>query len=124
MRCPAGLIGRTQAVSFIPSANVAAGSGPEITEQRAQPGETGAPAGRVPAVHGTITRNAARQELKLALGTAALGATLLGTYGTDPAVIAQILGSLRAAPAGAAATRQSGTAPQLARPSAGRRQPV
>jgi hypothetical protein len=124
MHCPAGLIGRTLAVSFIPSANVAAGSGPGITGQRAQPGVTGVPAGHEPAVHGTITRNAAQHELKIALGTAALGATLLGTYGSDPAVIEQILGSLRAAPAGAAATRQSGTVQQLARPSAGRGKPV
>ena len=124
MRCPAGLIGRTAAVTFIPSANVAAGSGPEITWQRAQPGATGVPAGHVPAVHAAITQNAAQHELKVALGTAALGATLVGTYGTDPAVIEQILSSLRAAPAGAATTRQSGSARQLARPSAGRGQLV
>jgi hypothetical protein len=124
MRCPAGLIGRTQAVSFIPSANVAAGSGPELTPQRAQPGATGVPAGGVPAVRGKITRNAAQHELRIALGTAALGVTLIGTYGADPAVIEQILGSLRTAPAGAAVTRQSGFARQLGRPSAGRGQPV
>jgi Domain of unknown function (DUF1906) len=124
MRCPAGLIGRTQAVSFIPSANVAAGSGPEITRQRAKPGATGAPAGGVPGVHGKITRSAAQHELRLALGTAALGVTLLGTYGTDPAVIERILGSLRTAAAGAAPTRQSGAARQLALPSAGRGRPI
>src|ERR1700678_3566602 len=41
MQCPAGLVGRTQTVSVIPSSTVAAGSGSEITDQRAQPDGVG-----------------------------------------------------------------------------------
>ena len=37
MQCPAGLVGRTQTVSVIPSATVAAGSGSATVDQRQQP---------------------------------------------------------------------------------------
>ena len=51
---------------------------------------------RLAAVHGTITQNAVNHELKVALGTGKPGATVLGTYGTDPAV--SRAGALHAAP--------------------------
>jgi hypothetical protein len=125
MRCPAGLVGRTQTVSFIPSGAVAAragaGIGREITEQSAQPGAAdGTELQRLPAVHSTITQNTAQHELKVALGAAALGATILGTYGADPAVIEQVLNTLHIAPAGAASTAQSGSAQANWQPSAAR----
>jgi hypothetical protein len=110
MRCPAGLVGRTQTVSLIPSATVASGSGSAAVDQRQQPDSIGnAEVGTVPAVGGAITQNAADHELRIALGAASLGATVVATYGTDPAVVRQVLGTLRAAPARAPQTRQSGS---------------
>jgi len=110
-RCPAGLIGRTQTVSVIPSTVVAAGSGAEVTFQRAQPGLTGGtPVRNVPAVRRAIVRNAARRELRVALGKAALGATVIATYGDSSSAVEQVLASLRSAPRGARATAQSAAA--------------
>ncbi|HEX4087696.1 MAG TPA: glycoside hydrolase domain-containing protein [Trebonia sp.] len=108
MRCPAGLAGRTQTVSVIPSTTVASGSGSTTVEQRQQPDSIGnAEVGTVPAVRGAITQNSAEHELRVALGAASLGATVVATYGTDPAVVQRVLGTLRTAPARARQTPQS-----------------
>ena len=127
MQCPAGLVGRTQTVSVIPSTTVAAGSGSEITDQREQPdGVGGTELPSLPAVHGSVTLNAAQHELRVALGpvsvgtasvgTASPGTTVVATYGTDPAVVEQVLGTLRPAPARARPTAQ--TAPSKLKPPA------
>jgi Domain of unknown function (DUF1906) len=111
MQCPAGLVGRTQTVSVIPSTTVAAGSGSATVEQRQQPdGVGGSEVATLPAVRGAVTQNSADHELRVALGAASLGATVVATYGTDPAVVQQVLGTLRAAPARAAQTPQSSSA--------------
>jgi hypothetical protein len=118
MQCPAGLVGRTQTVSVIPSATVAAGSGSTTVYQRQQPdGLGGTEVRALPAVRGAITQTPAEHELRIALGAASLGATVLATYGTDPAVVEQVLGTLRAAPARAAQTPQAGSSQALTRPS-------
>src|ERR1700722_3019287 len=118
MQCPAGLVGRTQTVSLIPSATVASGSGSAAVDQRQQPDSIGnAEVGTVPAVRSAITQNSADHELRVALGVASLGATVVATYGTDPAVVRQVLGTLRAAPARAAQSRQSGSSQVLSQPS-------
>jgi hypothetical protein len=118
MRCPAGLVGRTQTVSVIPSTTVAAGSGSTAVDQRQQPdGLGGAEVRALPAVRGAVTQNQDEHELRVALGAASLGATVLATYGTDPAVVEQVLGTLRAAPAGAAQTPQSASSRSLSQPS-------
>jgi Domain of unknown function (DUF1906) len=110
MQCPAGLVGRTQTVSVIPSTTVAAGSGSTTVDQRQQPdGVGGTKAAALPAVRGAVTQNSADHELRVALGAASLGATVVATYGTDPAVVQQVLGTLRAAPARAA--QSASTAP-------------
>ena len=60
MDCPAGLIGRTQAVSFIPAGNAATGPGSASSGEPAQPGAAaGAELQRLPAVHSAISQNAA-----------------------------------------------------------------
>ncbi len=121
MQCPAGLVGRTQTVSLIPSATIASGSGSAAVDQRQQPDSIGnAEVGTVPAVRGAITQNAADHELRIALAAASLGATVVATYGTDPAVVRQVLGTLRAAPARAPQTRQSGSSQALSQPSGDR----
>ena len=77
----------------------------------------------LPAVRGAVTLNPAEHELRVALGAASLGATVLATYGTDPAVVEQVLGTLRAAPARAAQTPQSASSQALSQPS-GERAPA
>ena len=120
MQCPVGLVGRTQTVSVIPSTTVAAGSGAEITDQREQPdGVGGTPLPPLPAVHGAVTLNASLHELRVALGAAPLGVTVFATYGTDPALVEQVLGTLRAA-RGPASARESTSA----RASAAQRKPT
>ena len=124
MQCPAGLVGRTQTVSVIPSTTVAAGSGSATVDQRQQPdGVGGTEVRALPAVRGAVTQNPAEHELRVALGAASLGATVLATYGTDPAVVEQVLGTLRAAPAGAAQTPQSASSQSPSQPS-GERAPA
>jgi hypothetical protein len=117
MRCAAGLVGRTQTVSIIPGRGVTAGSG---TAHQGYSAAQKEPAGtelqRLSAVHGTITQNAVNHELKVALGTAAPAATVLGTYGTDPAVVEQVLYSLRLAPPGTVPTAQSAPASSATKP--------
>jgi Domain of unknown function (DUF1906) len=117
MQCPAGLVGRTQTVSVIPSTTVAAGSGSTTVDQRQQPdGVGGTEVAALPAVRGTVTQNSADHELRVALGAASLGATVVATYGTDPAVVQQVLTTLRAAPDRAAQTPQSAsTAPKASK---------
>ncbi|HEY0935699.1 MAG TPA: DUF1906 domain-containing protein, partial [Trebonia sp.] len=113
MRCAAGLIGRTQTVSFIPSQPAATG---------AAAGRAGRPDGgggtaiqRLPALDTTITQDTVAHELQVALGPA----SVTGTYGTDSASVKQILDSLRAAPSGAASTAQSAPA-QSSKPASSR----
>jgi hypothetical protein len=105
MDCPAGLVGRTQAVSFIPAGNgvpgTSGGSG-----QPAKQAAAGLELQRLPAVHGTLRQNADQQELEVTLGATRAGGTVIGTYGTAPGVIEQVLNTLRLAPAGAAQTTQ------------------
>jgi len=119
MQCPAGLIGHTATFSIIPSATAAAGSGSEITAQRVQPdGQGGTMVGSLPAVHhAAITQDASQHELRVVLGAALLGATILGTYGEDPAVIQQVFATLRVAPKGAAESAQTGSPQALLVPS-------
>jgi hypothetical protein len=120
MRCTAGLVGRTQTVSLIPGEGAAAGpaaAGPAAVRQ-GRPAAPDQPGGtqlqRLAAVHGQVTQNTVSHELKVALGTGTPGATVLGTYGTDPAVVQQVLNTLRLAPAGTVPTAQS--APLSAQP--------
>jgi hypothetical protein len=123
MDYPAGLVGRTLTVSVIPSSTVAAGSGSEVTDQREQPdGVGGAGLRPLPAVHGAVILNASQHELRVALGAGSPGVTVLATYGTNPAVVERVLGTLRPAPARAPETAQTvpARARALARPSAGR----
>jgi hypothetical protein len=115
MRCTAGLVGRTQTVSLIPGKGATAGSGAARPGRSATPEEPGGTElQRLAAVHGKVTQNAVSHELKVALGTGTPGATVLGTYGTDPAVVQQVLNTLRLAPAGTVPTAQS--APLSAQP--------
>jgi Rv2525c-like, glycoside hydrolase-like domain len=110
MDCPAGLVGRTQTVSFIPAGNGAprAGGG---SRQPARPARPQAAAGvelqRLPAVHSMISQRADQHELEVALGVTGAGGTVLGTYGAAPGVLEQVLNTLRPAPAGATPTAQS-----------------
>ena len=121
MQCPAGLVGRTETVSVIPSTTVAAGSGSEITDQREQPDGVGGTELRpLPAVHGAVTLNAAQHELRVTLGTVSLGVTVLATYGTDPAVVERVLGTLRPAPVRARQTAQTAPSSAISQPSAQR----
>ena len=125
-KCPAWIIGRTQTVSVIPSTQVAAGSGPEISYQRAQPFQAGAaPVASLPAVDGAVMQNAEQHELRVTLGAPAqgTGATIVATYAGSSAAVEQVLASL--APAGqraqalqAARVRQAGqaTTPPPAQP--------
>ena len=67
MQCPAGLVGRTQTVSVIPSATVAAGSGSAAVYQRQQPdGVGGTEVRALPAVRGAVTQNPDEHELRVA----------------------------------------------------------
>ncbi|MGD0706550.1 MAG: glycoside hydrolase domain-containing protein [Trebonia sp.] len=121
MRCPSGLVGRTETVSVIPSTTVAAGAGSEVTDQREQPdGVGGTELPSLPAVDGAVTLNTSQHELRVALGAASAGATVVATYNTDPAVAEQVLGTLRAAPARAPETAQTAPSQALSQPTAER----
>jgi hypothetical protein len=118
-RCPATVIGRTQTITVIPGVTIAARSGSEITYLRDQPdGVGGTRAGSLAAVHSTIIQNASQHELRVAIGAALLGITVLGTYGADPAVTEQVLHTLGPAPRGAADSAQSGSLAALSGTSA------
>lgn len=107
MNCPVGLVGRTQTISIIPSTQVAAGSGTEVTYQRSQPDGTGGQlAGRIAAVGSGISANPAEGELRVTAGSGATGATVLATYGDNQPVARGALSSLRRAPSGAANSAQ------------------
>ncbi|HEY1668851.1 MAG TPA: glycoside hydrolase domain-containing protein [Trebonia sp.] len=111
MRCAAGLVGRTQTVSLIPGKGAATGSVAVRSAHSAAPQQPGGTQlQRLAAVHGTITQDTVNHELKVTLGTGKPGATVLGTYGTDPAAVEQVLYTLRLAPAGTASTPQSAPA--------------
>jgi hypothetical protein len=104
MQCPAGLIGRSETVSFTP--------GP-ASASAARAGSASRPAGaditavaRVAAVHSTITQDATEGELQVAL-SGSPAATVTGTYATDPGLVKQVLSTLRKAPAGSPGTAQS-----------------
>lgn len=115
MRCTAGLVGRTQTVSLIPGRGATAGPAAVRQGRPAAPDQPGGTElQRLAAVHGQITQNAVSHELKVALGPGTPGATVLGTYGTDPAVVQQVLNTLRLAPAGTVPSAQS--APLSAQP--------
>jgi Domain of unknown function (DUF1906) len=105
MQCRAGLIGRTETVSFIPGqrAGAGAGSGGTSAPQRS----AGTEIQRLATIHATITQDTVAHEMQVALGSSAGGATVTGTYGTDAAVVKQVLDTLRVAPSGAASTAQS-----------------
>ncbi len=119
MDCPAGIVGRTQAVSFIPAGNAGPGSaGPGRggrSRRLARPAAAGIEQQRLPAVHSPLSRNANQHELEVALGAAGAGGTVLGTYGAAPGVIEQVLNTLRVAPAGAAQTAPRRVAGPLVR---------
>jgi hypothetical protein len=120
MRCPAGLIGRGQTVSVIPSTTLATGLGSEVTYQREQPAAVGGTElGTLPAVNGVITQSATAHELRVVLA-AARPATVVATYDASPALVDQVLASLRVAPRGAPVTPQSGSEQALSAPSAER----
>jgi hypothetical protein len=107
MRCPAGLVGRTQTVSVIPGRGVTAGSASSpAAHQEADVTELQ----QLPAIHGAVMQNAVRHQMEVTLGAATPGATVLGTYGTDPAVVEQVLSTLHQAPKGTAPTAQSAPA--------------
>jgi hypothetical protein len=101
MRCAAGLVGRTQTVSFIPGEDAATGPGVRNPGRSAAPEEAGGTElQRPPAVRGTITRNAVQHKLEVTLGAEGPRATVLGTYGTDPVVVERVLNTLHLASAG------------------------
>jgi hypothetical protein len=110
MDCPAGLVGRTQTVSFIPAGSAAPvrGGGSDRPAKQARP-ETaaGVELQRLPAVHSMISQHADQHELEVTLGATGAGGTVLGTYGAAPGVLEQVLNTLRLAPAGATPTAQS-----------------
>jgi hypothetical protein len=121
MTCPAVTLGRAQTVSVIPSTTVAAGAGAEVTYQRQQPDSLGgSPLRSLPAVRATVIANPGAHELRVALGAAALGATVLGTYGADPAVVEQVLATLHVAPKDAVPTSQTGSLAALSAPTPSR----
>ena len=118
MNCPAGLAGRAQTVSVIPSTTVAAGLGSQVTYQREQPdGAGGTKLGTLAAVNGVVTENATAHELRVVLD-AAQPATVVATYDASPAVVEQVLASLRVVSRGSRATPQTGT-PQTGTPQTG-----
>ena len=120
MNCPAGLIGRGQTVSVIPSTVVAAGLGSEVTYQRQQPDGTGGTELRaLRDVASAVTQDAGTHELRVVLDAAA-PATVVATYGASSAVVARVLASVRLAPRGARVTPQSGSEQALSVPSAER----
>lgn len=107
MRCPAGLAGRAQTVSFIPGQGNAAGSG------TGQAG--GTELQRLPAVHAMIKQHSDTQELVVSLSAGTHAATVLGTYDANPGAVARVLGTLRPAPAGTAPSAQTGSEQALQR---------
>jgi hypothetical protein len=116
MDCPAGIVGRTQTVSFIPAGSAASGAG----GGSGQPARPAAAAGielrRLPAVHGAISQDTNRNQLEVTLGAPEAGGTLLATYGAAPGVLEQVLSTVRLAPAGATPTAPAVPAPAVPAP--------
>ena len=110
MRCAAGLVGQTETVSFIPGPGTAAGAAGGFRHPAAPEAAGGTELRRLTAVHGTMTESTVKHKLQVTLG-APPGATVVGTYGTDPAVAEQVLKTLHLAPAGTAPTAQSSPVP-------------
>jgi hypothetical protein len=108
MYCPAGLVGRTAAVSIVPGQAAVTGSG--AGSASSPDGVDGAQVQTLTAVHSAITENTVQHDLDVALGPGGMGATVTGTYGADPTVIKQVLSTLRPAPANAPDTAPSGPA--------------
>jgi Domain of unknown function (DUF1906) len=106
MRCPAGLVGRTETVSFAPGNGAASASGGAVS----QPDGASREIERLSAVSSVMTQDSTLDELRVGLGSGKSGATVTGTYGTDPAVVKQVLATLRTAPAGTRDTAQSAPA--------------
>jgi hypothetical protein len=106
MQCPAGLIGRSETVSFIPGhssasaarAGAASLAGADVTQVK-----------RLAAVHSTITQDATEGEMQVALSGSPT-ATVTGTYASDPGLVKQVLSTLRKAPSGSKSTAQSAVA--------------
>ena len=107
MDCPAGILGRTQTVSFIPAGSAATGGGSARAGQPAQPAAAGIELKRLPAVRAAISQNTDQHVLEVTLGAAGAGGMVLGTYGATPGVIEQVLSTLHLAPAGATQTVQT-----------------
>jgi Domain of unknown function (DUF1906) len=118
-QCPAGLIGRTETVSILATP-------PGTGSVGTAPGGA-APAGAMGArqslalrggIRGQVRADTAAHEISVAVGVPVAGgartrarppavpagASVVATYGTDPALIQQVLGTLRPAPAGTPAT--------------------
>lgn len=108
MDCLAGLVGRAETVSVVPGRGAAAGPGGVSPSGTALGG--GAEVKPLPAVHAAITQDSTRHNLEVDLGAAVPSATVIGTYGANPAAVEQVLSTLRPAPAGAAPTAQTATA--------------
>jgi hypothetical protein len=106
MSCPAGLVGRTESVSVVGGSGTVAGPNAGRASLPAGGGGGGQKLQQLSAVNATIRQNAVQNELDVTLGSGGSGATVSGTYGTDPAAIQQVLGTLRPAPAGAADSPQ------------------
>ena len=113
MDCPAGIVGRTQTVSFIPAGRAASGA----DGGSGQPARPEAAAGGLPTVHSAISQDINRNQLAVKLGAPGAGGTLLGTYGAAPGVLEQVLNTVRLAPAGATPTAQA-VPPQAVPPQA------
>jgi hypothetical protein len=110
MSCPAGVAGRAQTVSVLPGTSVAAGAGSEVTYQREQPDAAGGTdLGALRAVNAALRQDSTAHELRVVVGTPR-PVTVVATYGDSPALVRQVLSSLRVAPRGAPATPQSGAA--------------
>jgi Domain of unknown function (DUF1906) len=115
MKCPAGLVGRVETVTFTPGHTPATGSGAGIAGQSQGPGS---PIQQLPAVHSSITQQSAQLNLQVKLGSGGAGGTVTATYATDPVAVRRALGSLRPAPSGTPDTAQSAArAPQQSSPS-------
>jgi len=117
MLCPAGLVGRTETISFIPVTAASAKSGPSIqgnTEERSVYPQ------RLATVHAIMTQDVEEHDLQVKLIGSGHSATVFGTYANDPAQVRAVLETLRLAPAGTPPSGQTGTQQQSARPSATR----
>ena len=93
MKCPAGLVGRAETVSFAPG-------GAAATPATGPPQAPGTPVQQLPAVHTSIIQHPAQLDLEVKLGSGGTGGTVTGTYSTSPAAVRQVLGTLRPAPSG------------------------